>query len=160
MIIIRKTVETVFPSVFFLFLFNCSNPPRMVNHYSYLIPKDEVLALCKRAILKLDYDIDIYAPESNILITKSRKIRKVLRRYDYVIYIQVGDKVNVHISAERSIFNRGSESSFGGDEIIIKQPEGLMPYSLQKKIFIPIEKKMLLICNSLQKLFSPFRLTS
>ena len=77
----------------------------MVNHYSYLIPKDEVLALCKRAILKLDYDIDIYAPESNILITKSRKIRKVLRRYDYVIYIQVGDKVNVHISANKNIFN-------------------------------------------------------
>ena len=114
----------------------------MVNQYNYLIPKDEVLALCKRAILKLDYDIDIYAPESNILITKSRKIRKVLRRYDYVIYIQVGDKVNVHISAERSIFNRGSESSLGGEEIIIKQPEGLMPYSLQKKIFIPIEKVM------------------
>ena len=105
----------------------------MVNHYSYLIPKDEVLALCKRAILKLDYEIDIYAPESNMLITKTRKMRKVLRRYDYVIYIQVGDKVNVHISAERSIFNRGSASSFGGEEIIIRQPEGLMPYSLQKK---------------------------
>ena len=115
----------------------------MVNHYSYLIPKDEVLALCKRAILKLDYEIDIYAPESNMLITKTRQMRKVLRRYDYVIYIQVGDKVNVHISAERSIFNRGSESSFGGEEIIIRQPEGLMPYSLQKKIFIQIEKAML-----------------
>ena len=114
----------------------------MVNHYSYLIPKDEVLALCKRAILKLDYEIDIYAPESNMLITKTRQMRKVLRRYDYVIYIQVGDKVNVHISAERSIFNRGSESSFGGEEIIIKQPEGLLPYSLQKKIFIPIKKEM------------------
>tara|TARA_Y100000758_G_scaffold140988_1_gene99964 strand:- start:22 stop:402 length:381 start_codon:yes stop_codon:yes gene_type:complete len=114
----------------------------MVNHYSYLIPKDEVLALCKRAILKLDYEIDIYAPESNMLITKTRQMRKVLRRYDYVIYIQVGDKVDVHISAERSIFNRGSESSFGGEEIIIKQPEGLMPYSLQKKIFIPIEEAM------------------
>ena len=114
----------------------------MVNHYSYLIPKDEVLALCKKAILKLDYEIDIYAPESNILITKTRGMRKVLRRYDYVIYIKVGDKVDVHISAERSIFNRGSESSFGGEEIIIKQPEGLMPYSLQKKIFIPIEKVM------------------
>jgi len=114
----------------------------MVNHYSYLIPKDEVLELCKRAILKLDYEIDIYAPESNILITKSRQMRRVLRRYDYVIYIQVGDKVNVHISAERSIFNRGSESSLGGKEIIIKQPEGLIPYNLQKKIFIPIAKAM------------------
>ena len=114
----------------------------MLNHYSYLIPKDEVLALCKRAILKLDYEIDIYAPESNILITKSRQMRSLLRRYDYVIYIQVGDKVNVHISANKNIFNRDSESSFSGEKIIITQPEGLMPYSLQKKIFIPIEKVM------------------
>ena len=114
----------------------------MLNHYSYLIPKDEVLALCKRAILKLDYEIDLYAPESNILTTKSRQMRSLLRRYDYVIYIQVGDKVNVHISANKNIFNRDSESSFSGEKIIINQPEGLMPYSLQKKIFIPIEKVM------------------
>ena len=114
----------------------------MLNHYSYLIPKDEVLALCKRAIVKLDYEIDLYAPESNILITKSRQMRSLLRRYDYVIYIQVGDKVNVHISANKNIFNRDSESSFSGEKIIITQPEGLMPYSLQKKIFIPIEKVM------------------
>jgi len=114
----------------------------MLNHYSYLIPKDEVLALCKRAIVKLDYEIDLYAPESNMLITKSRQMRSVFRRYDYVIYIQVGDKVNVHISANKNIFNRDSESSFGGEKIIIKQPEGLLPYSLQKKIFIPIEKVM------------------
>ena len=116
----------------------------MVNHYSYLIPKDEVLALCKRAILKLDYDIDIYAPESNILITKSRKIRRVLRRYDYVIYIQVGDKVNVHISAERSIFNRGSESTLGGSSIIIKQTETYLPTSIQMKIFDPIHKNLMM----------------
>jgi len=114
----------------------------MINHYSYLIPKDEVLAFCKRAIVKLDYEIDIYAPESNMLITKSRQMRSLLRRYDYVIYIQVGDKVNVHISANKNIFNRDSESSFSGEKIIINQPEGLMPYSLQKKIFIPIEKVM------------------
>jgi len=114
----------------------------MLNHYSYLIPKDEVLALCKRAILKLDYEIDLYAPESNILTTKSRQMRSLLRRYDYVIYIQVGDKVNVHISANKNIFNRDSESSFSGEKIIINQPAGFMPYSLQKKIFIPIEKVM------------------
>ena len=114
----------------------------MLNHYSYLIPKDEVLALCKRAILKLDYEIDLYAPESNILTTKSRQMRSLLRRYDYVIYIHVGDKVNVHISANKNIFNRDSESSFSGEKIIITQPEGLMPYRLQKKIFIPIEKVM------------------
>ena len=116
----------------------------MVNHYSYLIPKDEVLALCKRAILKLDYEIDIYAPESNMLITKTRQMRKVLRRYDYVIYIQVGDKVNVHISAERSIFNRGSESTLGGSSIIIKQTETYLPTSIQMKIFDPIHKNLMM----------------
>ena len=46
------------------------------------------------------------------------------------------------LSANKNIFNRDSESSFSGEKIIIKQPEGLIPYSIQKKIFIPIEKVM------------------
>ncbi len=81
----------------------------MVRYYEYYLPKDSVLNECRQILLSLDYDIDIYAPESFALTTKSIRIRRTLRKYDYVVFIQVADKIEVHISASRSIFRRGSE---------------------------------------------------
>ena len=121
----------------------CSNPPRMNKTYDFKKTKLEVLKICKDILQDLDYEIDIYAPESFMLTTKSTRLRRVLRRFDYVIYLEVSDRIEVHISAERSIFNRGSESSIGGEGIILKQVETYMPYSLQKKIFEPINSKLL-----------------
>ena len=121
----------------------CSNPPRMNKTYDFKKTKLEVLKICKDILQDLDYEIDIYAPESFMLTTKSTRLRRVLRRFDYVIYLEVSDRIEVHISAQRSIFNRGSESSAGGEGIILKQVETYMPYSLQKKIFEPINSKLL-----------------
>ena len=121
----------------------CSNPPRMNKAYDFKKTKLEVRKICKDILQDLDYEIDIYAPESFMLTTKSTRLRRVLRRFDYVIYLEVSDRIEVHISAERSIFNRGSESSVGGEGIILKQVETYMPYSLQKKIFEPINSKLL-----------------
>ena len=121
----------------------CSNPPRMNKTYDFKKTKLEVLKICKDILQDLDYEIDIYAPESFMLTTKSTRLRRVLRRFDYVIYLEVSDRIEVQISAERSIFNRGSESSVGGEGIILKQVETYMPYSLQKKIFEPINSKLL-----------------
>ena len=115
----------------------------MNKAYDFKKTKLEVLKICKDILQDLDYEIDIYAPESFILTTKSTRLRRVLRRFDYVIYLEVSDRIEVHISAERSIFNRGSESSVGGEGIILKQVETYMPYSLQKKIFEPINSKLL-----------------
>ena len=124
-------------------MIGCSNPPRMNKAYDFKKTKLEVLKICKDILQDLDYEIDIYAPESFMLTTKSTRLRRVLRRFDYVIYLEVSDRIEVHISAERSIFNRGSESSVGGEGIILKQVETYMPYSLQKKIFEPINSKLL-----------------
>ena len=124
-------------------MLGCSNPPRMNKAYDFKKTKLEVLKICKDILQDLDYEIDIYAPESFMLTTKSTRLRRVLRRIDYVIYLEVSDRIEVHISAERSIFNRGSESSVGGEGIILKQVETYMPYSLQKKIFEPINSKLL-----------------
>ena len=121
-----------------------SSLPRMVRQYDYFdIAKDDVLVECKNILLSLDYDIDIYSPESHFVTTKSMRVKQALRKFDYVIYLEVSDRIEVHISAERSIFNRGSESSAGGEGIILKQVETHMPYSLQKKIFEPINSKLL-----------------
>ena len=112
----------------------------MVRQYAYDMPKDNVLAQCKAVLETLDYEIDIYAPESHALITKSINFRSILRRYNYLIYIQVTDNVDVYIAAERSIVNRGSKSVLGLTGIIAQQPENAMPYGLQKRIFAPIDK--------------------
>ena len=136
-------IEKIFLLITTVLFVGCANPPRMIRGYDYSINKYETLEICKTILEELEYEIDIYAPESYILTTKPTRLRKVLRKYHYIIYVQVSDRINIHISAERSIFNRGSESSIGGSSVIIKQTETYLPLSIQKKIFDPINNKLI-----------------
>ena len=115
----------------------------MVREYIYEIPKSDVLEHCRDVLVKLDYEIDIYASETDILITKPLKISRALRRYDYIVFVQVTDRVEIFVAAERSVFKRGSESTVGGSGLIEKQSEDTLPLSLQKRILIPIHRSMI-----------------
>ena len=115
----------------------------MVREYIYEIPKSDVLEHCRDLLVKLDYEIDIYASETDILITKPIKIRRALRRYDYIVFVQVTDRIEIFVAAERSVFKRGSESTVGGSSLIEKQSEDALPFSLQKRILIPIHRSMI-----------------
>ena len=115
----------------------------MVREYIYEIPKSDVLEHCRDLLVKLDYEIDIYASETDILITKPIKIRRTLRRYDYIVFVQVTDRIEIFVAAERSVFKRGSESTVGGSSLIEKQSEDALPFSLQKRILIPIHRSMI-----------------
>ena len=115
----------------------------MVREYIYEIPKSDVLEHCRDVLVKLDYEIDIYASETDILITKPIKIRCTLRRYDYIVFLQVTDRVEIFVAAERSVFKRGSESTVGGSSLIEKQSEDALPFTLQKRILIPIHRSMI-----------------
>ena len=115
----------------------------MLREYSYQIPKSDVLEHCRNILIKQDYDIDIYASESDILITKPIKIRRGLRRFDYTVFVQITDRIEIYVAAERSIFKRGSESTVSGSGLFAKQSEDTLPFSLQKKILIPIHKSMI-----------------
>lgn len=115
----------------------------MVREYIYEIPKSDVLEHCRDLLVKLDYEIDIYASETDILITKPIKIRRVLSRYDYIVFVQVTDRVEIFVAAERSVFKRGSESTVGGSSLNEKQSEDALPFSLQKRILIPIHRSMI-----------------
>ena len=115
----------------------------MVREYIYEIPKSDVLEHCRDLLVKLDYEIDIYASETDILITKPIKIRRALRRYDYIVFVQVTDRVEIFVAAERSVFKRGSESTIGGSSLIEKQSKDALPFSLQKRILIPIHRSMI-----------------
>tara|TARA_Y100000590_G_C15278744_1_gene847938 strand:+ start:204 stop:653 length:450 start_codon:yes stop_codon:yes gene_type:complete len=135
-------IEKIFLLLLAVLFIGCANPPRMNRGYDYSVKKYEALEICKNILQELEYEIDIYAPESHILTTKPTQLRRVIRKYDYIIYLNVSDRINIHISAERNIFNRGSESSLGGSGIIIKQTETYLPLSIQKKIFDPINNKL------------------
>ena len=135
-------IEKIFLLLLAVLFIGCANPPRMNRGYDYSVKKYEALEICKGILEELEYEIDIYAPESHILTTKPTQLRMVIRKYDYIIYLNVSDRINIHISAERNIFNRGSESSLGGSSIIIKQTETYLPLSIQKKIFDPINNKL------------------
>ena len=115
----------------------------MVREYIYEIPKSDVLEHCRDVLVKLDYEIDIYASETDILITKPLKIRRALRRYDYIVFVQVTDRIEIFVAAERSVFKRGSESTVGGSSLIEKQSEDALPFTLQKRILIPIHRSMI-----------------
>ena len=131
-------------SLFLIFqIIQCTNPPRMVREYIYEIPKSDVLEHCRDLLVKLDYEIDIYASETDILITKPIKIRRTLRRYDYIVFVQVTDRIEIFVAAERSVFKRGSESTVGGSSLIEKQSEDALPFTLQKRILIPIHRSMI-----------------
>lgn len=136
-------------SLFLIFqIIQCTNPPRMVREYIYEIPKSDVLEHCRDLLVKLDYEIDIYASETDILITKPIKIRRVLSRYDYIVFVQVTDRIEIYVAAESGweesiFFKRGSESTVGGSSLNEKQSEDALPFSLQKRILIPIHRSMI-----------------
>ncbi len=123
-------------------ILGCANPPRMNRVYDFSGNKLETLEICKNLLQQLEYEIDIYAPETFMLTTKPTRLRRVLRKYDYIVYIKISDRINIHVAAERNIFNRGSESTLGGSSIIIKQTETYLPKSIQMKIFDPIHKNL------------------
>ena len=115
----------------------------MVREYFYEIPKSDVLEHCRDLLVKLDYEIDIYASETDILITKPIKIRRVLSRYDYIVFVQVTDRIEIYVAAEHSIFHRGYTLQSVKVDSIEKQSEDALPFTLQRKLLIPIHKLMI-----------------
>jgi len=114
----------------------------MVRYYDYDTPKDKVLNEIRLILISLGYEIDMYAPETHALTTKSTRVRQTIRKYDYVLFVKVSDMIEVQIAAKRSIFRRGSESNLGKYEQIIQQTEDKIPTSLQRKIYHPLQKEL------------------
>tara|TARA_B000000609_G_C24174360_1_gene352718 strand:- start:651 stop:1025 length:375 start_codon:yes stop_codon:yes gene_type:complete len=124
----------------------------MVRFHEYYQPKDKILNQCREILLSLDYEIDMFSTESYSLTTKSMRVRKTLRRYDYVLFVQITDKIEVHVSAKRSIFRRGSESNIGKYDIILEQTEDRLPIEIQRKIFKPIQNEFQKNFNRINKI--------
>ena len=129
-----KTAQAVFYIIFIFFYVGCSSHPRMVNYYNYDLPKSDVIDLCKTILINLDYEIDILAPESNVIITKSNKIG-FLPSYSYEVYIKITDKIEIYLNSNRQALKLFKDFQFHNLRI------ESMPYSLQQKIFTPIRSQ-------------------
>ena len=136
-------LKPVFSLLLIFQIIQCTNPPRMVREYNYEIPKSDVLEHCRDLLVKLDYEIDIYASETDILITKPIKIWSGLRRFDYIVFVQVTDRIEIYVAAEHSIFHRGYTLQSVKVDSIEKQSEDALPFTLQRKLLIPIHKLMI-----------------
>ena len=131
--------KTFLLTFFLLLALSCSFPPIEKKKLFYSKDKIDVFYQSRDILKNLGYEIDIFSPESFALSTKKTQIKKSLRKYDYIIFIKVNDHIELHLSVERNIFNRGSESNIGDSGMIIKQVESNMPKTLQNKIFKPLE---------------------
>lgn len=128
-----KTARAVFYLIFIYYFIACSSHSRTVNYYNYDLPKSEALDLCRSILTNLGYDINIFGPETNIIVTKPNKIWKVVRRYDYIVYIKVTDKIEIYIDGGKKL-NKDNNGR-------IVQGKPSLPYSLQKTIFTQIKKE-------------------
>ncbi len=116
----------------------CNAPQQLTKEFSYEIPKDEVLDRCKSILISLNYDIDLYAPESALLVTQKKRLKHSFRRYDYAVVVIVSDRIEVFLSVEKWVFNRGSELSTSGERMYRVQREDILPEKLQNQVFQPI----------------------
>lgn len=131
-----RSLLAVIISVQFSF---CPNPPRMVRHFQYQVSQEEALTLSRIVLENLGYEIEFYTKESHLIITFNTPIKKDYRRYDYSLAVIVEDQVKVYIIAQKHIFKRSSEASFGGGKSMTEMDTvDWLPYSLQQKIYWPL----------------------
>ena len=128
----------------------------MVHYSNYYISKDKVLNEVRTALQSLDYEIDMYAPETYALSTKPVKIKGEASKYNYTLFVKISDRIEIYISAKIIIYKRNSQSNFGKKNVgrrlkifetkeyvqIIQKNEDKMHRSVQKKIFKPIHKEL------------------
>jgi hypothetical protein len=114
-------------------------PPMMVRFFHFDGEKRFALDETRNVLESLGYDVDVFAPESDFLVTKVTQLKRDIRRYDYALAVYVSDMIQIHIIAEKYVFKRASESSLGGGEgITEKQTSDRLPYEIQQKVFLPI----------------------
>lgn len=117
----------------------CPMPPMMVRYFHFEGEKSAALDETRNVLESLGYDMDVFAPESNFLVTKPSQLKRDIRRYDYALAVYVSDMIQIHIIAEKYVFKRGSESSLGGGKgITEKQTSDRLPYEIQQKVFWPV----------------------
>ncbi|MFH1851489.1 MAG: hypothetical protein ABIA75_04025 [Candidatus Neomarinimicrobiota bacterium] len=122
-------------------LSSCPDAPRMAWKFDYPGYQAAALTTTKQVLEDLGYQIDVYAPESNLIATGLQSAKYSLRRYDYVLIVRVADRIEVFISAQQFIYKRGSELSLFGKSMVDTDVQDRLPLALQGRIMEPVERE-------------------
>ncbi|NOZ75300.1 MAG: hypothetical protein GXO90_07970 [FCB group bacterium] len=113
----------------------------MKRVYSYEGDPKVVFAQLQTVLDSLEYEVDYKIIESRTLVTKQRKVRKDVRRYDYSLVIEVTDWIEVTVTGGKYVYKRDSETAIAGKSMTEFHAVDRFPYSLQVKIFEPLEEE-------------------
>ncbi len=114
----------------------------MAWEFEYDQPTDQILEECKNLLENTGYEIEVYAPESNIVVSEVSEIKYLLRRYDYQVIIMVSDRIQVFLSATKFVYKRGSELSLFGKQMVDYDVEDRLPLKAQEKIMQPLNVEL------------------
>lgn len=122
--------------------FSTCAEPRLVRVYTYDGTPVEAAVQCRTVLEELNYKIEIYDPVGGIIVTEPFKYRADLRQFNYRVAVQIQDVVEIYLVVRKAVFNRSSDWSIGGKELIDEQVSDSMPYRIQKRIFSEITEKL------------------
>ncbi len=106
--------------------------------YDFSGTPSATLITCKEVLEDLGYELDVYAPESNLLVTVSRPAKYYFQRFDYTLVINVTDRVYIYATAEKYVFKRGSQWAVLGKEMLAVEAQDKLPVKLQNRIIAPV----------------------
>lgn len=113
----------------------------MVRDYRYQGDPNQVFDEVQTALLEAGYTLEERFPESGTIITANRRVQKDVRKYEYRLVIEVTDYIHVTVSGGKYIYRRASESSIAGKEMVEFHAVDRFPYSIQQKIFRPLDRQ-------------------
>ncbi len=87
----------------------------------------------------LEYELEYRIPESRTLVTQRRKVPQDIRHYEYSLVIEVTDWIEVTIAGGKYVYKRSSETAIAGKSMTEFHAVDRFPYSIQVKIFEPLE---------------------
>ncbi len=123
-------------------LSSCPESTRMAWEFDYPGTKAATLVACKQILEELGYEIDVYAPESNLIVTTQQPIKYFLQRYDYSLVLGIEDRLKIFVTAQKYVYKRGSQLSLFGSTMIENEQEDKLPFKLQNEILNPIRGKL------------------
>ena len=119
-------------------LSSCPESTRMAWEFEYPGTKSATLNSCKQVLEDLGYEIEIYAPESNLVVTTAKPVKYYLRRYDYSLVLGISDRLKVYVTAQEYVYKRGSQLSLFGKTMLDSDVKDKLPFGLQTTIINPI----------------------
>lgn len=107
----------------------------MIREYDYEMTQDEALSVCRDVLTSLDYEIGEFDIKDRYIVTEIVTKRFFLKKVDYLVFVNVVDRVRVVLYAEERKFRRFSEWGVSRDNLTELEPSDRLSLSIQDRIY-------------------------